>query len=79
MTLLIHEGNNLEEYLLEYGTIPDPISTDNVEFKIFQTIITHQLEGGQTDKRQNCQYMYGSFWGDLNRSSPYVHRVKDSQ
>ena len=53
MTLLIHEGNNAEELLLKDGTIPEPISTDNVEFEIFQTIIKRQLEGGETDKRNN--------------------------
>ena len=47
---LIHEGNKVEYLFLKDGTIPDPISTDNVEFKIFQTIIKCQLEGGYTDK-----------------------------
>ena len=32
------------------GTIPYPISTDNAEFKILQTIIKCQLEGGETYK-----------------------------
>ena len=49
MTLLIHEGKKAEDLVLKDGTIPDPSSTDNVEFKIFQTVIKRQLEGGETD------------------------------
>ena len=36
--------------LLKDGTIPDPSYTENVEFKIVQTIIKIQLEGGDIDK-----------------------------
>ena len=50
MDLLIHEGKKVEDLFLKYGTIPDSRSTDNVEFKIVQTIIKCQLEVGQTDK-----------------------------
>ena len=50
MTLLIHEGKKSEYLFLKDGTIPDPRSTDNAEFKIVQTIIERQLEGGETDK-----------------------------
>ena len=51
MTLLIHEGKNTEDLFLNDVTIPEPSSTDNAEFKIFQTTIKCQLEGGDTDKR----------------------------
>ena len=50
MTLLIHEFNKAEEFFLKDGTIPDPISTDNSEFKIVQTIIKRQLDNGEVDK-----------------------------
>ena len=50
MTLLIHEGKKAEDLLLKDVTTPDPIYTDNVEFKISQSIIKRQLEGGETDK-----------------------------
>ena len=52
MTLFIREGNNLEGFFLNDGTIPDSISTDNAEFNIFQTIIKRQLKGGDMDKRK---------------------------
>ena len=50
MTLLIHEGKKAEDAFLKDGTLPDPTSTDNEEFKIVLTIIKRLLEGGETDK-----------------------------
>ena len=50
MTLLIHEGKNVEYFTLKDDTIPEPSFTENSEFKIVQTIIKRQLEGGDTDK-----------------------------
>ena len=37
MTVLIHEGMRVEYLLLKDGNIPEPSSTDNVEFNIVQT------------------------------------------
>jgi len=50
MTLLIHEGKKAEDIFLKDGTLPDPSSTDNAEFKIVLTIIKRLLEAGETDK-----------------------------
>jgi len=50
MTLLIHEGKKAEDAFLKDGTLPDPSSTDNAEFKIVLTIIKRLLESGETDK-----------------------------
>ena len=50
MTLLIQKGKKVEDLVLKDGTILDPSSMENVEFKISQTIIKRQLEGGKTDK-----------------------------
>jgi len=50
MTLLIHEGKKAEDLFLKDGTLPDPESTDNAEFKIVLTIIKRLLEAGETDK-----------------------------
>ena len=50
ITILVYEGNKAEDLFLEYGTIPDPSSTDNSELNIFQTIIKRQIEVGQTYK-----------------------------
>jgi adenosylhomocysteinase len=50
MTLIIHEGKKAEDLFLKDGTVPDPTSTDNAEFKIVLTILKRLLEGGETDK-----------------------------
>ena len=50
LTLLIHEGKKAEDLFLKDGTLPDPTSTDNAEFKIVLTIIKRLLEAGETDK-----------------------------
>jgi len=50
MTLLIHEGKKAEDLFLKDGTLPDPSSTDNAEFKIVLTIVKRLLESGTTDK-----------------------------
>merc|ERR1711906_52642 len=50
MTLLIHEGKKAEDLFLKDGTVPDPESTDNAEFKIVLTIIKRLLQAGETDK-----------------------------
>jgi len=50
MTLLIHEGKKAEDAFLKDGTLPDPDSTDNAEFKIVLSIIKRLLEAGETDK-----------------------------
>merc|ERR1711966_546776 len=50
MTLLIHEGKKAEDAFLKDGTLPDPTSTDNAEFKIVLTIIKRLLQAGETDK-----------------------------
>ncbi|GMI21203.1 hypothetical protein TeGR_g867 [Tetraparma gracilis] len=50
MTLIIHEGKKAEDLFLKDGTLPDPTSTDNAEFKIVLTIIKRLLEEGTTDK-----------------------------
>ena len=62
ITLLIHEGKNVDNLFLKDDTIPESISTENVESNIVQTIINHQLEGRETEKwNKICQYVYGSF------------------
>ena len=76
MNLLIHEGNNYEDFFLKYGTISDPISTDNVEFKIFQTIIKRQLESGETD---NWNKIVNTCMGLSEETSMGVHHMYTMQ
>lgn len=42
-TLLIHEGEKAEKLYAKDGTLPDPSSTDNAEFKIVLSIIKEGL------------------------------------
>ena len=72
MTLLIHEVKKAEELFLKDGTIPDPIPTNSVEFKIFQTIINFQLEGGDTDKWNKIVY---TFMGVSEETSMVVRHM----
>ncbi|KAM3357069.1 hypothetical protein P3S68_023783 [Capsicum galapagoense] len=43
-TLLIHEGVKAEEEFAKNGTVPDPSSTDNVEFQLVLGIIKESLK-----------------------------------
>jgi len=57
---------------LKDGTLPDPSSTDNAEFKIVLTIIKRLLEAGETDKwnkiAQRC-------FGVSEETTTGVHRL----
>ncbi|GKY95617.1 adenosylhomocysteinase 2 [Mayamaea pseudoterrestris] len=72
MTLLIHEGKKAEDAFLKDGTLPDPNSTDNAEFKIVLAIIKRLLEAGETDKwnkiAQRCK-------GVSEETTTGVHRL----
>lgn len=61
MTLLIHEGVKAEIAFEKDGTLPDPTSTDNAEFKIVLSIIKRILEKGENLKkwRQLAERMVG--------------------
>ena len=50
MTIIIHEDKKAEDLFLKDVTTPYPSSTDKFYFKIVQTIIKYQIEGGEMDK-----------------------------
>ena len=54
------------------GTIPDPSSTENVEFKIFQNIIKRQLEGGEMDK---WEIFFNTCMGVSDETFTEVHHL----
>jgi adenosylhomocysteinase len=72
MTLIIHEGKKAEDLFLKDGTLPNPDSTDNAEFKIVLSIIKRLLEAGETDKwnkiASRCQ-------GVSEETTTGVHRL----
>jgi len=72
MTLLIHEGKKAEDLFLADGTLPDPTSTDNAEFKIVLTIIKRILLTGETDKWNK---MASRCMGVSEETTTGVHRL----
>ncbi len=61
-TLLIHEGCKAEKEFARTGTLPDPNSTDNHEFRIVLSLIRHKLQEDAT------------FW---TRMVPYIRGVSE--
>ena len=49
-TLLIHEGVKAERHFAKTGELPDPSTTDNLEFKEVLRIIRDGLKAGHTQK-----------------------------
>ena len=72
MTLLIHEGKKSDILFFKYGIIPDPISTENIDFKIVQTIIKLQLKGGETEKWNK---IVNTRMGVSDETSTGVHHI----
>ncbi|KAG5193018.1 S-Adenosyl homocysteine hydrolase [Tribonema minus] len=71
MTLLIHEGFKAEAAYAKDGTLPDPTSTDNAEFKIVLTLIARELPGNPqkwTKVAQRC-------FGVSEETTTGVHRL----
>ena len=59
MTLLIHEGVKAEIAYEANGTLPDPSSSDNAEFKIVLTIIKRLLPENPNKWRRLAERMVG--------------------
>ena len=59
-----------------YGTITYPSSTDNSEFKIVQTIIKRQIEGGDTDKWNK---LFNTCMGLSEETSTGIHHLYTMQ
>jgi len=59
MTLLIHEGVKAEKKYAEDGSLPDPASTDNAEFKIILALIARELPKQPTKWQRLAARMIG--------------------
>jgi len=59
MTLLIHEGVKAEKKFELDGTLPDPASTDNAEFKIVLALIARELPKQSNKWRRLAARMIG--------------------
>ena len=70
-TLLIHEGVKAEAEFKANGTLPDPNSTDNEEFKIVLTIIKNTLQKDPTKWTR----MAAGIHGVSEETTTGVHRL----
>ena len=72
-TLLIHEGYKAELEFEKMGTIPDPDSTDNLEFKEVLRILKREIEAGNTQKWRK---MAAALNGVSEETTTGVHRLE---
>jgi len=75
MTLLIHEGKKAEDIFEKDGTVPDPASTDNAEFKLVLTMICRTLK---TDPKK-WNKIADRFIGVSEETTTGVHRLYQMQ
>merc|ERR1711997_1248663 len=72
-TLLIHEGYKAELEFEKMGTIPDPDSTDNLEFKEVLRILRREIQAGNTQKWRK---MAAALNGVSEETTTGVHRLE---
>jgi len=71
-TLLIHEGVKAEKHFAKTKELPDPTSTDNLEFQQVLRIIKEGLEAGLTEKWTK---MAAGLHGVSEETTTGVHRL----
>merc|ERR1712072_537722 len=72
-TLLIHKGKELEEKFAKDGSLPDPASTDNAEFKCILQLLKDSIPADKTKytrMAKKCQ-------GVSEETTTGVHRLKE--
>jgi len=72
-TLLIHKGKEFEEKYAKDGSLPDPASTDNAEFKCILQLLKDSIP---TDKTKYCR-MAAKCKGVSEETTTGVHRLKE--
>jgi len=72
-TLLIHKGKELEAKFAKDGTLPDPSSTDNAEFKCVLQLLRDSI---QVDKTKYTR-MAAKCKGVSEETTTGVHRLKE--
>merc|ERR1712231_17023 len=70
-TLLLHEGKKFEDAHAKDGSLPDPASTDNAEFKCVLTTIKNSIA---TDKMRFNKWV-GEMVGVSEETTTGVHRL----
>merc|ERR1711977_665350 len=72
-TLLIHKGKEFEEKFAKDGSLPDPMSTDNAEFKCILQVLRDSI---QVDKTKYTR-MAAACKGVSEETTTGVHRLKE--
>jgi adenosylhomocysteinase len=72
-TLLMHKGKELEEKFAKDGSLPDPASTDNAEFKCVLSVLRESI---QADKTKYTR-MAAKCKGVSEETTTGVHRLKE--
>merc|ERR1712023_164346 len=73
MGLLIHKGKEYEEKYAKDGSLPDPASTDNAEFKCILDLLKNSIPADKTKytrMAKKCQ-------GVSEETTTGVHRLKE--
>merc|ERR1712151_676241 len=72
-TLLIHKGKEYEEKYAKDGTLPDPASTDNAEFKCILQLLKDSIPADKTKYTR----MAAACHGVSEETTTGVHRLKE--
>merc|ERR1711957_123592 len=73
-TLLMHKGKELEEKFAKDGSIPDPASTDNAEFKCVLSVLRDSIKSTDATKYTR---MAAKCKGVSEETTTGVHRLKE--
>ena len=71
-TLLIHKGKEFEEKYAKDGSLPDPASTDNAEFKCILQLLKDSIPADKTKYSRMAAKCKGVFW-------PWSHCRRESR
>merc|ERR1712003_285225 len=72
-TLLIHKGKEFEEKCAKDGTLPDPASTDNAEFKCILQLLKDSIPADPTKYSRMASKCHGV----SEETTTGVHRLKE--
>merc|ERR1712072_1245348 len=72
-TLLIHKGKEYEEKFAKDGSLPDPASTDNPEFKCVLQLIRDSIQVDKTKWSRYAKFIKGV----SEETTTGVHRLKE--
>merc|ERR1711939_904569 len=72
-TLLIHKGKEFEEKYAKDGSLPDPASTDNAEFKCILQLLKDSIPADKTKYTR----MAAACKGVSEETTTGVHRLKE--